>query len=194
MKNIRLLIIAVVLSACNIWAKKVLMITHSYSRPIFIEWQKATFDKFLNDDYEFVVFNDATDLNICHEIFTTCEKLGIQCIRIPQEIHTRPYLSRQPDDYVQAVHIRHANCVQYSLDILGFDHDGIVFVIDSDMFLIRPLSISEYMADKEIAAFIKRAPSGIYCLCPALCLLSMDRLPNKRTLQLSKCSLNMVPM
>jgi hypothetical protein len=46
------------------------------------------------------------------------------------------------------------------------------------------------MADKEIAAFIKRAPSGIYCLCPALCLLSMDRLPNKRTLNFNSGRIN----
>ena len=38
--------------------QKILIITHNYNRPDFIEIQSATFKKFLQDDYEYVVFND----------------------------------------------------------------------------------------------------------------------------------------
>ena len=37
---------------------KVLIYTYAYNRPDFIEIQHKTFQKFLKDDYEFVVFDD----------------------------------------------------------------------------------------------------------------------------------------
>jgi hypothetical protein len=165
---------------------KVLIITHSYNRPDFIEMQDKTFKKFVQDEYEFVVFNDARDQNMANQINDMCVQCGIQCIRIPQEIHTRPYLPRLPKDPLHRPNIRHANCTQYSLDILGFDHDGIVLIIDSDMFLTRPFHISEYMNDKDIVALIKGSKGSnnkeVSYLCPALCFLRMDKLSDKRSL------------
>jgi len=141
---------------------KILIITHSYCRPDFIEWQDKTFRKFIKDKYEFVVFNDAAEEGMAQQIDAMCNNLAIQSIRVPQEIHTRPYLPRLPHESMQAANVRHATCVQYSLDVLGFDRDGIVCIIDSDMFFIRPFSISEYMKDAEIAAFIR---TGIIIAC-----------------------------
>ncbi|HRN78507.1 MAG TPA: hypothetical protein PLU71_04660 [Candidatus Dependentiae bacterium] len=161
---------------------KVLIITHQYNCPDFIKIQHATFKEFLSDDYEYVVFNDAPTEKMAHKIENTCINLGIHCIRVPQEIHTRPYLSRNPNDPLQRPNIRHANCVQYSLDILGFNHKGIVLVLDSDIFPIRPFHISNYMHGKDIAAFIKRAPNNVFCLCPVLCFLNMNNLPDKKSL------------
>jgi hypothetical protein len=79
---------------------KILLFTYSYNRPDFIKIQCKTFKKFLEDDYEFVVFNDARDQNMEQKINQTCTRYGIRCIRIPQEIHDRPYLQRWPgEDY-----------------------------------------------------------------------------------------------
>lgn len=177
MKKLLLLLLVTVISEA-----KVLFITHSYNRPEFIEMQHKTFKKFMLDDYEYVVFNDARDENFMQKINATCAQNNIRCIRIPQDIHTRPYLPRNPGDNLQQANIRHANCVQYSLDALGFDHDGIVCILDSDMFLIRSISLESYMADKDIASFMKRAPSKIFCLCPAFCILNMKTLPDKKSL------------
>ena len=163
-------------------AARVLIITHNYNRPEFIEIQQKTFKKFLLDEYEFVVFNDARDEETARQIQTACSSYGIGCVRVSQEIHTRPYLARKPHDNLHQSNIRHANCVQYSLDVLGFRHDDVVLILDSDMFLIRPFSVSVYMHDKGIAAFIKRTPSKVYCLCPVLTFLAMNKLPEKTTL------------
>ena len=38
---------------------KVLIITHVYNRPDFIEIHAESFKAFLKDDYEYIVFNDA---------------------------------------------------------------------------------------------------------------------------------------
>lgn len=163
-------------------AARTLIITHNYNRPEFIEIQQKTFKKFLLDDYEFVVFNDARDEGTARQIREACASCRVRCVQVPQEIHTRPYLKRKPQDNLHQSNIRHANCVQYSLDILGFRHDDAVLILDSDMFLIRPFSVTSYMSDKDIAAFIKRTPYKVYCLCPVLTFLAMNRLPDKTTL------------
>jgi len=163
-------------------AEKVLILTHAYNRPEFIAIQHKTFQKFLSDDYEYVVFNDARTQDMATQIETACHEVGVRCIRIPQEIHTQPYLPRLPKDNFHRPNIRHANNTQYSFDVLAFDHDGIVLVIDSDMFLVRPLNITEYMEDKDVSALIKTSNATVWYLCPALSFFHMNKLPNKRSL------------
>lgn len=93
----------------------VLVITHSYNRPDFIEIQHRTFQKFLRDDFQFVVFNDAASEEMKSKIEDVCARLGIRCICIPQEIHAAPYLAREPNDDYQNPAVRCANVVQYCL-------------------------------------------------------------------------------
>lgn len=166
----------------NSFDAKVLLITHNYNSPEFIELQYKTFKKFIEDDYEYVVFNDANNEGMAKQIKAMCDKHAITCVRVPQEIHTRPYLPRQPGDPLQRPNIRHANCVQYSFDILGFNFDGIVIVIDCDMLLIRSLNFEEYMSDKNIAAYIKGADNNVSYLCPVLSIFKMNSLPEPYSL------------
>lgn len=189
MKYAALLFFLMPVSICA----KVLIITYSCNSPHFIEMQDKTFKRFLNDDYEFVVFNDARRENIKQQIDDMCNQLGIRVFRIPQEIHNRPYLPRQAGDNLQGASERHVNCIQYSLDTLGFNHDDIVFLLDSDMFLIRPFSITEYMKDKDIASFIKRNATGIHYLWPGICFLNMSNLPDKRSLNFNCGRMNNWP-
>src|SRR6185312_17253545 len=105
-----ILLLATVSIQCN-----VLIITHSFNRPDFIEIQDKTFKKFLKDDYIFVVFNDAPQEEVSHQITQTCNTLNLPCVRIPQSIHDAPYLERLPvEDYHHPV-VRCANVVQFSL-------------------------------------------------------------------------------
>src|ERR1700730_12585549 len=124
---------------------RVWMITHAYNEPEFIRMQAESFKKFMKDDYEFVVFNDASDERMARMIETMCKEHSVRCIRVPQEIHDWPYLARSPGEPYHRPNVRHVNCCQYSLDTIGFDFDGIVGFIDSDMFLIRPVSIVDLM-------------------------------------------------
>ena len=77
------------LLSCTI-TPKVLIFTYAHNRPDFIEIQHKTFEKFLQDDYEFVVWNDANNNNMSKNIENMSKKYNIRCIRIPQEIHDRP--------------------------------------------------------------------------------------------------------
>lgn len=162
-----------------ILSKSALIITHSFNRSDFIEIQDKTFKKFLKDDYIFVVFNDAPQEEVSNQIIETCNKLSLPCIRIPQSIHDAPYLQRWPgEDYHHPV-VRCANVVQFSLDTLGFDHDGIVMIIDSDMFLIKEFCIQDFLDGFDIAA-VPQARQHVEYIWNGLVLFNMQTLPDKK--------------
>lgn len=61
---------------------KVLVFTYCYSNPEFIEMQNKTFDHFIQDDYEFIVFSDAPTEEGHKEILDVCRHSGVSCVRI----------------------------------------------------------------------------------------------------------------
>ncbi len=172
---------ATFLSAVSCAAPEVLIFTYAYNRPDFIEIQYKTFKKFLKDDYEFIVFNDAVDAAMEQNIIAMCTKYGIRCIRIPQSIHAKPYLRRWQGENYQDPAVRNSNVVMYSLNEIGFKHDGLVVLLDSDMFLIRNFSIKEYMHTYDLAGLEQPRPGVIY-LWIGLAFLDMRTMPNRHTI------------
>lgn len=166
---------------CNIYAEKVLIITHSFNKPHFIEWQYHTFNKFMLDEYEFVVFNDARSSTYRNEVRKICSKYNLQCIEIPQAIHDRPYLHRLPGENYNNSCVRCANVVQYSLDQIGFDHNGLVMIIDSDMFLINAFSLKAFMQNTDLAGVAQSVPN-VHYLWNGLVFFNMNTTPNKRSM------------
>ncbi len=176
----------------NVFAEKVLLITSAYNRPDFIEIQCKTFQKFLQDDYEFVVFNDASQRKLKKSIEEMCRKLGVRCVNIPQHIHDQPYLKREPGEKFHAPGVRNANVVQYALRNLGFSHDGIVAIIDSDMFLVKDFSIKKYLNEYQIAG----VPQGkeVQYLWIGIAFLNMSILPEKTTINFNCGKIKGVPV
>lgn len=174
MKHISLLF--VLIFTCPIWAltDTILIITHAFNRPDFIEYQAKTFKKFLKDPYEFVVFNDANSGPISEQIREICKKMEIRCVEIPRIIQKG----------VLWASLRTANSIEYSLKHSGFDHDGIVFIIDSDMFLIKPLHIKEFLGDYDLYGERQSRDEIVY-LWNGLLFMNMATLPNKRTMSFS---------
>jgi hypothetical protein len=166
---------------CQGFSADILLFTYAYNRPDFIEIQYKTFKKFLKDDYEFVVFNDARDHNMEQQIINMCKRLGIRCVRIPQEIHERPYLKRWPEESKHAPAVRNCNVVMYSLNEVGFKHDGIVALFDSDLFLVRDFSISEYTKGYDLAG-LPQPRNDISYIWIGLAFLDMRTMPNKTTI------------
>lgn len=191
-----------ILLICLIFCKidaKILIFTHAYNRPNFIEMQYKTFKKFLLDDYEFIVWSDANNESMQQQIEAMCNKYSIRCIPIPQKIHDMPYLKRPLSGGLTEYHHpsnRNCNVVQYSLDTLGFNHDDIVVSIDSDMFLIKRFSIKTYLNGYDLAG------AALWCyqqwgthICSdhpqvepfrylwiGLVFLNMKTMPNKETI------------
>lgn len=155
---------------------KVLIITHNYDRPQFVGWHRITFDKFLQDDYEYVVFSDARTDEMHQQIADACKKFNVQCIRIPQNLHGMTVAGR-----VDHPSYRHAVGIQYSLEQLGFNHNDILVIIDTDLLIIRPFSFTEYMKDTDIAAIFRRMYDLDFCW-PGLTCFRMNQLPDKKAI------------
>lgn len=186
----KLFFISLFIILVNSLHAKVLIISHHFNRPDFIEWQYKTFKKFILDDYEFVVFNDAKGYSLSEDIQNVCHRLNIRCIRIPQEVHNRPYMKRLPFEDYNHPCVRCANVVQYSLDVLGFYHNDIVMIIDSDMFMIKPFSPRTYLGDHDIAAVEQsrnydkqwKKSTVINYIWNGIILFNMPKLPNRNTM------------
>ncbi|MBP9842005.1 MAG: hypothetical protein KBC64_06235 [Simkaniaceae bacterium] len=186
-----------VLSHNLAFSEKVLVITSAYNRPDFIELQDQTLKKFLKDDYEFVVFNDSPQPHMRQAIMDTCQRLGIQCINIPQSIHTKPYLKRLPGDNFQTPSVRNSNVVQYALDTMGFAHEGIVAILDSDMFLVKEFSIKQFLEGYEIGgvpqAYENRGIRIPY-IWIGIAFLDMSKLPDRQSINFNCGKIQGVPV
>ncbi len=155
---------------------KVLIMTHCFNRPEFIAWQHATFKKFLEDEYEFVVFDDSPNEELAHQTEAVCEVLEVGYIRVPQSIHDGRRWGPSQEC---------ADTIQYMLDTVGFDYPGLVLLVDSDMFLIRDFSIEKYLGDYLLASTPqsrKGNSAEIIYLLPNLVFFKMNAIPDRRNL------------
>lgn len=137
---------------------KVILFTYCYNKPELIELQYKTFKQFLKDDYELIVVNDADNQSMRETIVATASQYNLKCINIPQEIHNIPYLDRPTEGPLHFVRhqspcTRNCNVVQYSLDIFDFTDIDFVALLDSDIFLIKNFSISEYVHQHALAGY-----------------------------------------
>lgn len=173
---------------------KVLILTFSYNKPEFIELQYKTFKKFLQDDHELIVFNDAYEEKMASCIHKICQKYSIKCIPIPQEIHDMPYLDRSTEKadlfgswtYTEyhAPSVLYSNIAQYALDSFGFNHDDIVVIFESDLFLVKEFSFHEYLKGHDLAGYNRQvdyhgAMRNVPFLWIGLIMMDMKSLPNK---------------
>jgi hypothetical protein len=108
----------------------------------FIEMQVATFRKFIKDDYEFIVFNDAKrfpdfsnygDVTIYGQIAETCKRLGLQCIAVPNE----------EDSHNAGASGRHARTMNFVFSYMK-THPDQYWIFDSDMFMIHDFNLHQY--------------------------------------------------
>ncbi len=171
----------------------VLIFTYVYNRPDFIDLHIKTFNAFLKESYEYIVFNDAPNAAMSVQIEQTCRKLNVRCVRVPNHAP-----NRQTPSY------RHMDGIRHSLETFGFNYSGIVMMIDADMFLIRPFSVKEYMkgynfiggyqyrsriGKKKVMTeydlmngFAFEAKNNVVYTSACLAFMNMGQLPNKRTI------------
>ncbi len=167
----------------NVAFAKVRIFTFHYNRPEFVEYQYATFKKFLRDDYEWIVFNDAPNVNLEKAIREVCEKNGVKCVQYEQDWHkidpindwictnvdTKKKNSHigflmkddglDPDEVSQQCSVRHSHVIQYALENFGYNHDDIVVIMDADVFPIKPISFRSLLVDVPLAGLDRYEPT-----------------------------------
>jgi hypothetical protein len=159
---------------CNVsLCAKVRILAFHYNQADFIELQYKTFSRFLAEDFEMIVFNDAATVSNKEQIEKVCGQYGITCVRFEPAWHfTDPlntYLHMRMQDpavignwgwsastpieeIAQHPSIRHCHVIQYALENYGYDHDDIVVLMDGDNFLVKHLSVAALLKSSDIVA------------------------------------------
>jgi hypothetical protein len=133
----------------------------------FVYFQKKLLDKFMIEDFEFIVFDDSQNemnrLNRKSDTFESqdkesikkvCSDLSVRRVEIPNSIHTNPSLVHKNPSFVPNDPCGWcANAVQFSVNWCfdNLDPDDIVLNIDGDMFPICSFSVSEFMDGYNLA-------------------------------------------
>jgi hypothetical protein len=148
------------------------ILTFHYNQADFIEMQYKTFQKFLTEDFEMIVFNDAKTEQNEREIEAICKKYAIKHVRFDPLWHLSDPLNQEIKDWLQNPantlvwgwnnqttfnqiienpSVRHSHVIQYALEGYGYPHDDIVILMDGDNLLIRPLSAYAMLANHDVA-------------------------------------------
>jgi hypothetical protein len=127
------------------------VITCVVNNPIFIEIQYKTLKKYLKNEFEYIVFNDAksypdptneNNINIKTEINELCKKLDIKCINIPNDSNYHKS--------IKCPSTRTALGMNFMLKYQIANPDQYL-ILDSDMFLVDYLDVNERYKDYKTA-------------------------------------------
>lgn len=136
--------------------------TH-FNMPEYIELQFKSLKKYFQNDFEFIVINDAklegdltnfnqTDLN--EKINNVCKKNSIECVRFPQEYHSNRIIL-----FPETKEPKTNNAVTRCSDVTQFciNHfvknynNGLLMILDADMFFISNFNILNFMKNYNLA-------------------------------------------
>lgn len=137
------------------------------SFPIDVAYR--AFQKYMKEDFEYIIFNDAYQSQMEKDINTICEFNKIKCVRVPQTIHQ-----------VQNPSVCYSSTVNWAIRDYAVKNDcDIIVIMHSDIFPIGEVSINEILGDYTIAStveFRKIGDSGFTYLYPALSVIHMQKL------------------
>jgi hypothetical protein len=153
------------------------------NNPIFIELQYKTLKRFVDIDYEYIIFNDGkdwadiTNFNNPNEegkngIIKKCIELGIKYINIPNKHHKTERDASK----------RHTDSSNFVLKFMRQFKDEYL-MLDSDMFLIDKIDFNIYR--KFNCACVLQTRSKLTYIWPNLFYINMNKIRNSHLLDLS---------
>lgn len=152
-----------------------------YNKPMFIELQKKSFDKFALD-YKFTVIDNSIEDDISIEIQKICHDNNIGLIKPTEKFDSR----------INGLHgFSHEIGVNTFLNELKNTHnvDDIVMVLDHDVFLISDLSkITDIINDSSILT-IKQYREHIIYVWPGLTIFNLKNCININEISLDGAKL-----
>lgn len=136
-----------------------------------IDIMHRQFKKYMKEEFEFILFNDAMDAQMEQNINTIASYNNIKCVRVPQNIHT---IQNPSEGYAATLNwATHVYAPQNNCDI--------IVLIHTDVFPICDVNVSEILGEHTVAAtteFRIRNGIGVTYLYPALTMINMKRLNN----------------
>jgi hypothetical protein len=134
---------------------KVTVLVLVSNRADFIEKQITSFDKYLAEDYEFIIAHDDIDKNLSRKISNLCKILDFREIKIRKEffLAKRHGLRHLRSIYLRGKYYDGAVSCGYGLQwfwkrILPEIDTQYLLVIDSDMFFINRFSVADFLQEK----------------------------------------------
>lgn len=155
------------------------------NNPIFIELQYKTLKKFVDFEFEYIIFNDGKnwpditnfgDINEGKDgIIKKCNELNIQCINIPNDQHRT----------IQDASRRHTDSLIFVSNFMRQNNDEYL-MLDSDMFLVDKFDISIYQK-YNCACVLQERPNLTY-IWPNFFYINMKKIKNKNLFDLAMVS------
>ena len=120
---------------------RTLIWTFYYNNEWYLQYQLKSIEKYLKSDFHLIVFNDAKPTTqslysgklAYNTIKDECDKLNVQHVYIPQNIHT----STNPSQ-------RHMDCIKYAQKNYNLDGYDNILTLDSDVFFIKDFDPNDY--------------------------------------------------
>jgi len=138
------------------------------------------FKKFLKEDFEFILFNDAYDPEMEKSINTVTSYNNIKCVRVPQNIH----VVQNPSD-------SYAHTLNWAVRDYAKNNDcEIIVLMHSDVFPICDTSISNIIGNSIAASTMEYRlvdGGGINYFYPAFTIVNMKLLEDVNELDFSPC-------
>jgi len=169
----------------------------------YIIWQFNSFKKFIKDDYEFIVINDASNepnfingftYGSRNKIIDVCQELNIKCIEFNEELHhNRTILFPNTNDFNINPCTRCANVTQYAIQDAK-NYNGIVVILDNDIFLTSEFNFNEYMKNYNIAFLPQSRPRVGEYPWNALLILKPTELPSYEEINMDCGVINNSPV
>jgi hypothetical protein len=135
--------------------------------PRFIYYQKMLLDKFISDEFEFIVFDDSNNTRNSFNknsdssgdygsdsVEKICKDLSIRRITVPINVHDNPSLVHKDPRFINNDPCGWcANSVQFSVNwcFENLSDDDIVLSIDGDMFPIAPVDLISFLSNYSLA-------------------------------------------
>jgi len=152
------------------------ILTSVVNNPIFIEIQYYTLKTYMQNEYEFIIFNDAKnfpdftngyDITIKQQITDLCEKLDIKCINIENNYHKN-----------MKINDRHADVFNKCILKYQKENPSKYLLLDSDMFLIDYFNINEYSEHNCAIVLQSRNNNITNYMWPGLCYIDFTKIDN----------------
>ena len=161
----------------------------------YIELQYQLLKRFVPHEYKFVVYDDVMQIErdpdgdhsagrspgkAREEIQRTCTRLGVEVRKVPQDLHSnRGFLFPFTwEEYVDNYNTRCADVFQYMLKD-NLCTTRYLVMMDSDVFLIRPLDVPLYMKSLEAdyAGILQSRSYDIHYAWNALQFMDLESMP-----------------
>lgn len=136
------------------------------------------FKKYMKDDYEYILFNDAMESQMENAINTVAAYNKIKCVRVPQNIHK---IHNPSASYAETLNwALHDYAVKNNCETIVLMH--------TDIFPICDISIADIIGDYVVASTVEFRilnGKGVNYLYPALTMINMNLLKDPSELNFS---------